>query len=82
MQQLRSQPGIGAAALEFAILTAARSGEVRGALWSEINLSERLWLILGDRMKAGREHRIPLSDAAIAVLKRMQGNHISDYVFP
>ncbi|MDO9471279.1 MAG: hypothetical protein Q8M57_07390 [Nitrosomonas sp.] len=55
MQQLRSQPGIGAAALEFAILTATRSGEVRGALWSEMNLSERLWLIPDDRMKAGRE---------------------------
>ena len=82
MQQLRSQPGIGAAALEFAILTAVRSGEVRGALWTEINLSERLWLIPGDRMKAGREHRIPLSDAAIAVLRRMQENHLSDYVFP
>ncbi|MDP2223732.1 MAG: site-specific integrase [Nitrosomonas sp.] len=82
MQQLRRQSGIGAAALEFAILTAVRSGEVRGALWSEINLSERLWLIPGDRMKAGREHRIPLSDAAIAVLKQMQENHVSVYVFP
>ena len=48
MQQLRNQPGIGAAALEFAILTAARSGEVRGALWPEINISERLWLIPAD----------------------------------
>lgn len=53
MQQLCSQPGIGAAALEFAILTAARSGEIRGALWSEINMTERLWLIPDDRMKAG-----------------------------
>ncbi|MDO8894087.1 MAG: tyrosine-type recombinase/integrase [Nitrosomonas sp.] len=82
MQQLRNQSGIGAAALEFSILTAARSGEVRGALWSEINLSENLWLIPADRMKAGREHRIPLSDAAITVLNRMQENHVSDYVFP
>ena len=82
MQQLRIQPGIGAAALQFSILTAARSGEVRGALWSEINMAERLWLIPGDRMKAGREHRIPLSDAAMAVLERMKAIHVSDYLFP
>ncbi|MBS0588608.1 MAG: tyrosine-type recombinase/integrase [Proteobacteria bacterium] len=81
MQQLRNQPGIGAAALEFAILTAARSGEVRGALWPEINISERLWLIPADRMKAGREHRIPLSDAAIVILERMKEHHVSDLSF-
>ena len=82
MQQLRNQLGISAAALEFAILTAARSGEIRGALWPEINLTERLWLIPADRMKAGREHRIPLSDAAIEVLKRMKEHYVSDFVFP
>ena len=79
---IRDRPGIGAAALQFSILTAARSGEVRGALWSEINMAERLWLIPGDRMKAGREHRIPLSDAAMAVLERMKEHHVSNYVFP
>ncbi|MDR4517922.1 MAG: tyrosine-type recombinase/integrase [Nitrosomonas sp.] len=82
MQQLREQQGIGAAALEFAILTATRSGEVRGALWSEINLDERIWVIPGDRMKAGREHRIPLTDAAMVIIEKMQQHHVSDYVFP
>ena len=60
MQQLRNQPGIGAAALEFAILTAVRSGEVRGALWPEINISERLWLIPADN-----EDRKGASNSAI-----------------
>ena len=81
MQQLRNQPVIGAAALEFAILTAARSGEVRGALWPEINISERLWLIPADRMKTGRERRIRLSDAAIVILERMKEHHVPDLSF-
>lgn len=68
--------------LEFAILNAARSGEVRGSLWPEINQSERIWLIPADRMKAGREHRIPLSDAAIMLLERMKEHHVSEFVFP
>lgn len=82
MQLLREQQGIGAAALEFAILTATRSGEVRGALWSEIDVDERIWVIPGERMKAGREHRIPLSDAAMVIIEKMQQHHVSDYVFP
>jgi integrase len=80
--KLRKHEGIGAAALEFAILTAARSGEVRGASWDEINLREKIWRIPGSRMKAGKEHVVPLSDAAVAVLKRMQKLRFNNYVFP
>jgi integrase len=72
--------GIGARALEFAILTAARSGEVRGACWSEFNLQAGTWTRPGDRMKAGKEHRVPLSDQAQAVLESMPRGH--DFVFP
>lgn len=70
MTRLRAAEGTGALALEFAILTATRSGETRGAQWSEIDLTEKVWTIPAARMKAGREHRVPLSDAAVAVLQR------------
>lgn len=72
MVRLRAAGGMGARALEFAILTAARSGEVRGATWSEIDLSERMWTIPGERMKAGKEHRVPLSAPAVALLQAMK----------
>jgi len=65
---LGEQPGVGARALAFAILTAGRTGEVLGARWREFNMAERLWTIPGERMKAGRAHRVPLSDAALALL--------------
>ena len=71
-------------ALEFVILTAARLGEVRGAVWSEVDLERRLWTIPAERMKAAREHRVPLSDRAVEILEVMAGlksNH-SDLVFP
>jgi len=68
-------------ALRFLILTAARSGEVRGARWSEIDAQERLWIIPADRMKSDREHRVPLSDKALVVLERVRGLN-SDLVFP
>ncbi len=71
MAALRGKAGIGARALEFAILTAARSGEVRGAIWGEIDLDAATWTVPGGRMKAGREHRVPLSDAALAVLREV-----------
>jgi integrase len=82
MAALRQREGISPRALEFAILTAARSGEVRGASWYEIDLQGRLWTIPAERMKAGKEHRVPLSDQAIALiaaLPRMAGN---DLLFP
>ena len=67
----------------FLVLTAARSGEARGATWSEIDLEEREWCIPGSRMKAGVEHRVPLSDVALAVLEQAQILHDgSDLVFP
>lgn len=68
MRALRTREGMAARALEFAILTAARSGEVRGAAWSEIDMAAELWTVPAERMKAGIEHRVPLSHAAIAVL--------------
>jgi integrase len=71
MQQLGQSGGISARAAAFCILTAARSGEVRGARWEEIDHAHRVWTIPGERMKAGREHRVPLSDAALDVLREM-----------
>jgi integrase len=72
MKTLRAADGVGAAALELAILTAARSGEVRGMTWGEVDVEHGLWTIPADRMKARREHRVPLSAAALAVLERMR----------
>ncbi|MFM8679798.1 MAG: tyrosine-type recombinase/integrase, partial [Alphaproteobacteria bacterium] len=69
MADLRARPAPAARALEFAILTAARGGEVRGARWSEIDLAGGVWNVPCERMKAGRDHRVPLSDAALAVLR-------------
>jgi integrase len=78
---LRQRDGIPAKALEFAILTAARPGEVLLADWSEIDFAARLWTVPGNRMKAGRTHRVPLSDAAMAVLEALPGLR-SGPVFP
>lgn len=80
MADLVKMEGIGARALEFAILTAARSGEVRGATWEEIDLDARAWIIPAGRMKAKKEHRVPLSDAALALLRAMP--RLDDLVFP
>jgi integrase len=71
MAALRLEAGIAARALEFAILTAARSGEVRGATWAEVDLEGAVWVIPAERMKAGREHRVPLSPAAVTLLKAL-----------
>jgi integrase len=73
VQQLLKEEGIGALALRFAILTAARSGEVRGATWEEIDLERATWMIPASRMKAGVEHRVPLSAPAVALLRGVQG---------
>ena len=81
MAALRKREGMAALALEFAILTAARSGEVRGAQWSEIDLDARVWTVPADRIKAGKPHRVPLSDDAVAVLERTPRMHGSDHVF-
>ena len=71
MASLRWADGTGAAALEFAILTAARSGEVRGATWNEIDLDGGLWVIPASRMKGRREHRVPLVGRALEIVRRM-----------
>lgn len=79
---LRKREGTAARALEFAILTAGRTSEVLGARWDEIDLQARVWIIPGERMKAAREHRVPLSEAALSVLERMQSVREGDLVFP
>lgn len=68
---LRQRAGVAARALEFAILTTARSGEVRGASWAEVDLEARRWIVPGWRMKARREHRVPLSARAVEILLEM-----------
>ncbi len=68
---LRQREGMAARALEFTILTATRSGETRGATWKEIDMEAGTWTIPADRMKAGREHRVPLTDAALAILRAL-----------
>jgi integrase len=82
MAELRQQEGIAVRGLEFAILTAARTGEVIGAKWDEIDLDAKVWTVPSSRMKAGREHRVPLSDAALAILERMAQTRQGDFVFP
>ena len=72
MTALRSRDGMAARALEFGILTAARTGEVLGARWGEIDVDKQVWTIPAERMKAGREHRVPLSDAVVAILKAVR----------
>jgi integrase len=82
VRELRRQEGVAARALEFAILTAARKGEVIGARWDEIDLSGKTWTIPGERMKAGKEHRAPLSDAALRIVGKMAKIRHDDFVFP
>jgi integrase len=82
----READSVGALALRFAILTAARSGEVMGARWAEIDLTEAVWTVSAARMKAGQEHRVPLSAAALAVLRQAEALRTSKgadaFVFP
>ena len=82
MIALRDQPGVAARALEFAIHTATRTSETLNATWSEIDLDKKLWVIPEDRMKASREHRVPLSAAVLSILKEMNELRTSDYIFP
>jgi len=81
MSALRVREGVAARAVEFAILTACRSGEVRGARWAEFDITGKLWTIPAERMKAKREHQIPLSDAAVALLTSMPKDSGDDVVF-
>jgi integrase len=82
MTLLRQRTEVPARVLEFVILTAARSEEVIGARWSEFDLAARVWTVPAERMKERREHRVPLSDAALAILEAMQGLRQSDFIFP
>ncbi len=81
-KDLRSREGTAARALEFLILTAARSGEVRGAQWNEIDLVKKIWVLPADRMKAKREHRVPLSIQAISLLKSLPTKDQGALIFP
>jgi integrase len=79
---LRQREGMLARCLEFVVLTACRSGEARGARWSEIDLAAKLWTIPPERMKAGKPHRVPLSAEALAVLEALPRIAGTDLVFP
>jgi integrase len=82
MAALREREGVAPRALEFAILTAARSGEVLGARWNEFDLGAHVWIVPAARMKAGREHRVPLSARAVEILRKMEQTRMSEFVFP
>jgi integrase len=82
MIALRSREGLSARGLEFTILTAARTGEVLGAQWNEIDLDKEVWIIPANRMKMGSEHRVPLSQCAMKILEGMKTISSSGYVFP
>lgn len=81
-KSLAGHEALAARALEFLILTACRSGEVIGAQWPEIDLDARIWTLPPERMKARKEHRVPLSGSAIAILEPLSKARISDWVFP
>ena len=82
MCRLQAVEGMAARALEFAILTAARSGEALGARWHEIDMAGKVWTLSAHRMKGGREHRVPLSPRAVAIVDEMQQARLSEFVFP
>jgi integrase len=81
MKSLRATDSVSSAALEFLILTVARTNEVIGARWSEIDFKNQVWIVPGQRMKSGREHRVPLPAAAIRILKRMKELE-AEHIFP
>jgi integrase len=82
LTELRAKGGTGARALELVLLTVARSGEVRGARWSEFDLDRAEWLVPGERMKAGKDHRVPLSPPAVKLLHSLPRLTGMDLVFP
>jgi integrase len=82
MATLRTRTDVATLALRFCILTACRSGEVLGAVWSEIDLEQRLWTIPGTRMKRDKPHKVPLSDEAIGILEYLHSIRSGDLVFP
>jgi len=82
VQKLKTDSSFASHALQFLVLTAARSGEVRGATFDEIDLQAKVWTIPASRMKAGKEHQVPLSTRAIAIVEAMQAVRCGDLVFP
>jgi integrase len=82
MIDLQGREAVAASALEFAILTAARSGEVLGARFEEFDLDRAVWTVPAARMKAGREHRVPLAKRALEIVKSLHAIRAGDYVFP
>jgi integrase len=80
--KLRECDVIAAMALEYCILTATRSGEVYGARWSEIDMAAKVWIVPAERMKAAREHRVPLCDRALAIIERLFEARTGEFVFP
>jgi integrase len=82
VRRLRASPAIAARLVEFIILTAARSGEARGALWSEIDFEKRVWTVPAERMKKAKTHMVPLNDQALELLGRMKAERVGDFIFP
>jgi integrase len=80
--KLRKREATSALALELCILTAARSGEILGMRWSEIDLDKKIWTVPANRMKAGREHRVPLSSRAVTILRKLEKLKTGEFVFP
>jgi integrase len=80
--KLRGRESLAASALELAILTACRTGEVLGAQWPEFDFAKKLWIIPATRMKMKREHRVPLSDRAVEILEKLKADEWGPYVFP
>ena len=80
--RLRARESLAAQALELCVLTAARSGEILGMLWSEIDFDKKIWTVPADRMKAGREHRVPLSPRAVVILRQLEELRAGAFVFP
>jgi integrase len=82
IDKLRKREATAALALELCILTAARSGEILGLQWSEIDFDKEVWTVPAHRMKAGREHRVPLSPRAVAIVRQLEELKASKFVFP
>jgi len=80
--ELRKREAASALALELCVLTAARTGEILGMRWSEIDLDKKIWTVPANRMKAGREHRVPLSARGAAILRKLEKLNASSFVFP
>jgi integrase len=82
MSDLRRQESVAPRALEFAVLTVARTGEALGAQWAVVDLEQRIWVIPAQRSKTAVEHRVPLSGQAVAILREMEAIRVNDFVFP